>query len=347
MLKTQVLIVGQGLVGTLLAHEMRNRGISVLVIDNDHQQSASKVAAGLFNPFVFKWITKSWIIDELLPILLHTYTDLEKLLGEDLLHRNGIVRIIGSDKELSNWNRKGSRPDFAKHIGVQREDLIEKEIDRGFGNIPIPSAGWVDIPLMISAYREHLLGEDCMRIERFDHNLLQPGPVCRYKDIECEEVIFCEGAGVDENPFFNNLDFRHTKGEVLDIETEGLDFTECINYGQFIVPKGDGKFRTGTTYNWGELNDVPTDEAKEKILRNHAEFFGSRPTVLTHKAGVRPTAADRRPFLGRHPDHQKLSILNATGSKGVLLAPWCAVQLANHLFENEPLHPEIDLNRIF
>src|SRR6056297_1929821 len=94
--RVNFLIVGQGLAGATLAHELIQRKKSVLVIDQFHPSSASRVAAGLFNPFVFKWITKSWKAGELIPQLLKTYGDFELLLQKPLLHQNGIVRVISS-----------------------------------------------------------------------------------------------------------------------------------------------------------------------------------------------------------------------------------------------------------
>lgn len=344
MPKTQFLIVGQGLVGTVVAFELECRGIKALVLDDHHRHSASKVAAGLFNPFVFKWITKSWNIDVLMPVLLETYRGMEQQLGLKFLHQNGIVRVISSEKELERWKKKRHRPDYAVHIADDDESIQQQGLDRGLGNIHIQSAGWLDIAAMITAYRKHLIREDRLINTPLDHQSIKPGSPCTYRDVEADNIIFCEGAGVDHNPFFNHLAFRHTKGEVLDIEAD-IRLETCLNYGQFLVPHGGNQFRTGTTYNWEELNDEPTEEGLEKILRNHREFFGSHPLVKDHKAGVRPTAADRRPFVGSHPEHPNLSILNGTGSKGVLLAPWCARQLINHILNDAPLHPEIDLNR--
>lgn len=339
------LIVGQGLVGTVLAYELERRGCNVLVMDQSRPHSASKVAAGLFNPFVFKWITKSWNADELLPVLLETYRAIEELTGAEFLHQTGIIRVIASQKEADSWAKKRKRPDFAAHIDEQASTALDQRFDKGWGAVAIKSAGWLDIPRMTAAFRDYLAQEGRIRSETFDHSQLEHGDPCRYGDITCRQVVFCEGAGVDQNPWFKHLHYRHTKGEVLDIEATDIALDACLNYGQFIVPRGNGVFRTGTTYNWKELDDVPTPEAEEKILRNHEAFFGKRPSIQAHRAGIRPTSADRRPFAGCHPDYPKLAILNATGSKGVLLAPWSARQLAEHLLNNKALHPEIDLRR--
>ena len=39
------------------------------------------------------------------------------------------------------------------------------------------------------------------------------------------------------------------------------------------------------------------------------------------------------------------AIFNGLGSRGVLLAPWCAQHLTDHLFKGVPLDPEVDLER--
>lgn len=67
--------------------------------------------------------------------------------------------------------------------------------------------------------------------------------------------------------------------------------------------------------------------------------------VLDQQAGVRPTARDRRPLLGRRAAMPRQAVFNGLGSRGVLLAPWCAMHLADHLFQGAELDPEVDLAR--
>jgi glycine oxidase len=69
----------------------------------------------------------------------------------------------------------------------------------------------------------------------------------------------------------------------------------------------------------------------------------ARAEVLEQASGVRPTSRDRRPILGRTAPHE--AVFNGLGSRGVLLAPWCARHLAAHLFDGAPLDPEVDAAR--
>ena len=48
--KYDCLVVGQGLAGTLLVHDLLERNKSILIVDAPLRASASRVAAGLINP---------------------------------------------------------------------------------------------------------------------------------------------------------------------------------------------------------------------------------------------------------------------------------------------------------
>ena len=67
--------------------------------------------------------------------------------------------------------------------------------------------------------------------------------------------------------------------------------------------------------------------------------------IIDHQAGIRPTVKDRRPLLGVHPAHHQLAIFNGMGTKGVMLAPYFANHLVNHLENDDKLLPEIDIVR--
>ena len=67
--------------------------------------------------------------------------------------------------------------------------------------------------------------------------------------------------------------------------------------------------------------------------------------VVEHLAGIRPTVSDLRPFLGLHPAHPTLAIFNGLGTKGALLGPFFAKQMADFLMGKRQLEPEVDITR--
>jgi glycine oxidase len=67
--------------------------------------------------------------------------------------------------------------------------------------------------------------------------------------------------------------------------------------------------------------------------------------VVEHRWGVRPTARDRRPLLGPIEANGRIAVMNGLGARGVLLAPWCADHLLDHLFNGRSLDPEVNVLR--
>ena len=54
---------------------------------------------------------------------------------------------------------------------------------------------------------------------------------------------------------------------------------------------------------------------------------------------------ERRPFVGFHPTHKNMGILNGMGTKGCSLAPYFAKELAEHIINNKSINPLADVQR--
>ena len=104
--KTDYIIVGQGLAGSILALTLLKKGKSVIVIDNSNPSTASKIAAGLYNPVVFKRLVKSWLADDLLPYMNTFYPEMEKLLGAEFYFSKRILKPFAEEQEKTLWLKK-------------------------------------------------------------------------------------------------------------------------------------------------------------------------------------------------------------------------------------------------
>ena len=67
--------------------------------------------------------------------------------------------------------------------------------------------------------------------------------------------------------------------------------------------------------------------------------------IVEHRASVRPATLERRPFVGLHPLHKNVGILNGMGTKGCSLAPFFARQLSDHLIYRTGIRPDADVAR--
>ena len=100
--KSSTLIVGAGLAGTLMAWELEKRGVEFEVWDSD-AQSASKVAAGMYNPLSFKRLVEVWNATPHMEEMQKTYRELQEFLGVKVLHPTPIIRIFPNQQYCDLW----------------------------------------------------------------------------------------------------------------------------------------------------------------------------------------------------------------------------------------------------
>jgi glycine oxidase len=305
------------------------------------------VAAGMYNPIVFKRLTKSWMVDELLPAANEVYKQLEELLQEKINNPIDIIRLFSSIEQQNDWFIKSGEAGFDKYLSNTKTDLLEQNnIPDHFGYGTVKSSGWIDTSNLLIKYREYLLKKELLYLNDFDYNELEVfDNKITYKEFSASNIIFCEGNQLSKNPFFNYLPLKPTKGELLTIEVENLNIDKVVNKGFFILPIGDNKFKVGATYNWKDLTDKNTEEGKQELIDKIKSVLPHEFKIIEHKAGVRPTVIDRRPLIGKHPEHKNMFVFNGMGTKGVMIAPYYAKQFSEHLINQYPLDAEVNIER--
>ena len=132
---------------------------------------------------------------------------------------------------------------------------------------------------------------------------------------------------------------------MLKVRIQGLETDYIYNKGVFVLPLQDQEFLVGSTYQWSFENDEPEPQNRMEIEQKLAMLLSVPFETMEHYAGIRPTVKDRRPFLGVHPKINQMVIFNGLGTKGVLLAPYFAEHLLNHLLSGNALNPEVDIVR--
>ena len=169
----------------------------------------------------------------------------------------------------------------------------------------------------------------------------------QYKDIKAKHIIFAEGFGLHANPYFNDLPLDGTKGELLIIKAPNLDLDVVIKSSVFILPIGNDLYKVGATYDWKDKTNTPTEEGKQELVDKLKEIISCDFEIVEHFGGVRPTVKDRRPLVGTHPEFKQLHVLNGLGTRGVMLGPFLANQLFQHIENKIPLDKEIDIARCY
>ncbi len=338
--------MGQGLAGTLLALELMDAGQSVFILNKETEHTASMKAAGLYNPITGRKMVKTWLADELFAGLESHYEHLEKKLDAKFLFPQPIYRPFFSIEEQNDWQGKIGEAEYQNVVDrMHTKSLnIDGVIDT-YGGLELKASGSVDLPELISAARSFFIDKACYANEAFDYSKLEEEiDVIRYQDIEAKKVIFCEGPGVTDNPYFKDYPFKLVKGEVLDVKTK-LSEQRIVNRSVFMLPR-HGVFKVGSTYDHSVLDHQPTAAGRTNICDRMEKIYEGDYEIVGHKAGVRPATYDRRPFIGLVGKLGSVGIFNGFGAKGVSLVPFFATQYVNYLLGNSELHEGVSLGRL-
>ncbi|MGQ0827722.1 MAG: NAD(P)/FAD-dependent oxidoreductase [Bacteroidota bacterium] len=356
MKKVNYIVVGQGIAGTVLAQTLLKHGKSVVVIDDQRLSKASRIAAGLYNPVVFKRLVKSWMADELIPFMDVFYTEAEQLLNTKFYFAQQIVKPFAEEQEKVLWLKKINE-DVGKYLGKEiLTDFLTNEIHNPLGACEIIKAGNLDTSLFLGSFRNYFKKNNYLLEEKFEcDQLIISEKSVSYKDLTADKIIFCEGYKSIDNPYFNWLPFKLTKGEILTVRVpllhpdsyrEGAGgWKKVINKGIFILPLGNHTYKVGATYEWNDLTEQPTEKGKAELIDKLQKVLKVPFEVIDHQAGIRPTVIDRRPLMGLHPKHPALGVFNGMGTKGVMLAPYFANHFYDFLENNIPLDIEVDIAR--
>ena len=338
------LILGSGLSGVMLCESLRKKGKSFKVISNKSQQ-ASIVASGLYNPVVLKRFNKAWDAEKHLPVAMSAYEELELFLGIKIDYKLPIYRLFSSIEEQNNWIIASDKIPLKPYLISNIKSNINQNIYAPYGYGEVKNTGRIDTKLLLESYSNVLNNEKLISHESFEYDKLKISNKLVYKAIESENIIFSEGFGVRQNPFFNYLPIEGTKGELIIINAPKLNSEVIIKSSVFIIPIGKNNYLVGSTYAWDDFNNDPTINAKNKLLNKLDKLILCPYKVVYHRAGIRPTVIDRRPLVGQHKSHQNLYILNGLGSRGVLIAPAVANALINLIEDKLPLQKEINISR--
>lgn len=318
-------IVGQGLAGTLLAYELISRNMKVIVFDDLQNTKASDVAAGLINPVVFRRMTKTALLDLAFPQMEVTYLKMEELLHEKFYFPGRILKLLNEEGDLL-WKNKvfaSQLTDYISPIPVPPDQI---EVSKNTYSIGlINKSGRIDLQNLIHSFRKLLIEQNLINFGPFEYDKLTiHAEYVHYKEHSASKIIFCEGSAASKNPFFSKIQFKHSKGEVLEVRLPNVNINETVTDEVFLMPIGNGHFKVGATYSWEIQNCNTTEIARSELLEKLKKITAVKPVVLNHLAGIRPTTHDRKPVVGLLPHCPQIGILNGLGSKGALLAPYCA-----------------------
>lgn len=345
-MKTDYLIVGQGLAGSLLAWELIKRNKKVIVVD-EGEENASQIAAGLINPITGMRFVKSTDVDRLLPCAINYYKQLSLYFDLTFYVEKTMLRILRNNKELVYYQKRQQQAEYQDYLAGLITSSPYLQSTKGI--LQQKQTGYLLTRPLLKALKSFFISIQSYLNAAVDYNDIDLMPTLHWKDIQAKQIIFCQGHHASVNPWFSQLPFQLVKGEIITASASQIIPDQLLNYGNWFIPLNSHLFRTGATFDRENLNTDITIAAKQILLKSLKQVCPELTIklIINQKAGIRPTTLDKQPFVGIHPSHPELVIFNGFGAKGSLQIPWFCQRLADKLLDNVPLPDACNILRYY
>ena len=322
-MQPDIVIVGQGICGSLLSWSLLQKGLSVKVYDTGIETSATYAASGIINPITGKRFVKTWLVDTLLPTAEKTYAELSDLLSMPIYDKLPIYKLPTTVKEQNDWAARAIDAHYSEYLSQGFELLDSNKINNPLGAFIIQGGGKLDSIGFLKAYRAYLKSKDILVEESYGSEQAIHAS---------SKVVFCNGYEAASEGLFSNLSWQLAKGEYLLVRIHDFYEDRIISGDTTLSPTSQPSiYYAGATYEWNYSNLLPSATSKQEIINSLQKMLVPSYEILAHGAAIRPTVNHRRPFLFFHPAHKHIGIFNGMGTKGISLAPYFAQQFTNHI----------------
>ncbi|PKL78022.1 MAG: hypothetical protein CVV25_12900 [Ignavibacteriae bacterium HGW-Ignavibacteriae-4] len=340
------LIIGGGIAGVTIAHQLHNRNLTFDLVDDNPEYNSTKVAAGFWNPIVFKRLTMSFNADKMMPKLKEFYSDIEQKLSIQFVHNIPQLKIFSTKEERHRFIDKAIVSEVSQFLD---EEPIEEiaGIKAPFGMGKVIGTGYIDTAEYIEKSLKFFESISSFIERKMDYSEVEyASQYVTYNGKKYGKVIYGEGYHAVNNPLFPELKLKPTKGELLILEIPDLSQDYAFAKSAGLIPLSNQQFIVGSTYDWEDMNELATDAAKKKLLYNLSDFLESDYTVIDHQAGIRPSSYDRRPIIGMSKLKPNACIMNGLGTKGVMYAPYYSDMLIDNIEKGAVIDEEVDYGRM-
>lgn len=340
--------MGGGLAGSILALELIDHGVDLLLIDTPLAGAASPIAAGIANPITGKRLVLEPEFLDKQKTLNSFALKLKQLSGRNVLTELPQTRYLNAlqSQQLPNLD---ALPEFQKFKLANKSPHAQHE-----SSLCISNTFRLDIPASCQLIH-NILDSKKSRIEaQFDYDELDIGEGnVRWREIQSKKIIFCEGWRGIHNPWFNSLPFNLNKGQLLKLSQPNSQ-PSLKNWGQWELHTGTERWLGATTERNHQLLD-PDAAGRNMLLESlaaarerHAQNLPliQEARIIQQYAGIRPATIDRKPFVGLHPAYPQLGIFNGFGGKGSLHIPHAARAFVDQLIFTRNSHNQARLDQL-
>lgn len=332
-------VLGGGIAGCCAAWALRFAGKRVLLIDRGGRTGASWAAAGLISPIAGQRLAGVWKFNQFWPAALGFYSRVEAAVAAPLLTVGPAVWCFTSDKQRLDFRARSLSPWLeAAELSSEESAAIQLSVTAPYGAMQISPSGRLDVAAFLEATHRAFAAEGA-----FEQAALAPlseemfqgaGPILLAPhSATADRLILCTGSEDPGLPRWKHLPWTLSTGETLTARLEGYLEQRVVHGPVWVAPQGGGLYRVGATFDRNRTDGLATEAGRYELLSGLRTLITGTIEVREHRAGVRPTLADRKPLAGWLPGSlgigaPRIGLLTGLGAHGSLRAPWLALRLA-------------------
>ena len=333
-----VIVVGGGIVGSLTALMLAQRGCQVTVVERNQiaaQTSGESSWAG------------AGILFPLLPWMYKDEVNALALRGANLYPQicDALKRETSIDPE---YTQSGMliQPPFDVDAAINWCVKNQIKFEQVGKNLLLPAVAQVRPPHLLQALKQLLIQQ---RVTLLEHTQLEPLHHAE-KDVEkidswktnagevlrADVFVVTSGAWSFEllKDTAANLNIKPMRGQILlyDLShqaTSDLPVNIIYRDGFYLVPRRDGLLLAGST-----LEDVGFDTTTTEAMRHELQLKAQNilpslkhAAVIKHWSGLRPGTPDNLPTIAQHPSIENLFLNTGHFRYGLTMAPASAERI--------------------
>jgi glycine oxidase len=364
---SDIIVIGAGIVGCAVAHELARRGASVEIVDERPVgMGATQASAGVLAPFIEAHEGSALL--ELSVRSLDLYDDfIARVSAESgcavAYRRTGTLDVATSESEMEALQETAAvlaRRDVPALLldaaGVRAE---EPQIAEGaIGGLLVEAHGYVaasDLTrALVAAARRH--GAQLIEQSRVRRILGSPGDMIVETDrgsLSANAVVLAAGSWSGEisiEGVVTPVPVRPVRGQLLSLAWTGMPLRRATwSRRCYLVPWDDGTLLVGATVEEAGFDERATVAGVRDLLDAACEIAPRTWSAgfRAARVGLRPGTPDNLPVIGASSVLPNLMYATGHYRNGVLLAPLTARLVADAMLENriDPLLATVSPSR--